>query len=370
MTKSFINQMEPWIGEEEKKAVSKYLNSGGWLTEFKETEKFEEMIARYCGVKHACVVSNGTVSLFIALMSLGIGKGDEVIVPDLTMIASANAVLLAGAYPRLVEIDPQTMCLDLSIVEQAINSKTRAIMFVSINGRATNMDKLQEICKKNSIYLIEDAAQALGSNWKGRQLGTFGDIGSFSFSMPKIITTGQGGALITNDDELMRKIRKIKDFGRVRSGVDIHEILGFNFKFTDLQAVIGIEQMKKLPVRVQRRKEMYALYKQELSQINGIRFLETDLSETTPWLIDVLVEDRDKLIDFLKKNGIGSRPFYPPIHTQAPYRGMKEYKNASFPLSQELSASCLWLPSSLFLSDRQIKRVTGLIRKFYERKGV
>lgn len=366
MKRKFINQMEPWIGREEKRAVSRYLSSGGWLTEFKETEKFEKMIARYCGVKHACVVSNGTVSLFTALMALDIGKGDEVIVPDLTMIASANAVLLAGAMPRLVDIDPKNMCLDLSLTEKAITKKTKAIMVVNLNGRSPNMDILIALCKKYNLYLIEDAAQAFGSKWKGKYMGTFGNIGSFSFSMPKIITTGQGGALITNDDELIKKIRKIKDFGRVKSGVDIHEMLGFNFKFTDLQAVIGIEQMKKLPARVQRRKEMYVLYKQELSQINDIKFLETDPSETTPWFIDVLAEDRDKLINFLKANGIGSRPFYPPIHTQAPYRGMKEYKNANFPLSQKLSALCLWLPSSLFLSDRQIKHVTGIIQKFYE----
>lgn len=368
MKRKFINQMEPWIGEEEKEAVSRYLSSGGWLTEFKETEKFEEMIAQYCGVKHACVVSNGTVSLFTALMALDIGKGDKVIVPDLTMIASANAVLLAGATPRLVEIDRETMCLDLSIIEKAITNNTRAIIFVSINGRATDMDKLLELCKKNNIYLIEDAAQSLGSKWKGKQLGTFGNIGSFSFSMPKIITTGQGGSLITNDDELIKKIRKIKDFGRVKSGIDLHESLGFNFKFTDLQAVIGIEQMKKLPSRVKRKKELYALYKKELQEVKEVHFLPTDLSQTTPWIIDVLVEDRENLSDFLKSNGVGSRPFYPALHTQAPYREMKEYKQAHFPISQKLSARCLWLPSSLFLTNQQIKQITNTIKKFYRKR--
>jgi len=367
MKRKFINQIEPWIGNEEKQAVIAYLNSGGWLTEFKETEKFEQMIAEYVGAKHACVVSNGTVSLFIALMALGIGKDDEVIVPNLTMIASANAVLLLNAMPRLVDVDPETMCLDLLLAEKAITKKTKAIMLVNLNGRSGNMNTLLALCKKHHLYLIEDAAQALGSTWNGKYMGTVGDVGSFSFSMPKIVTTGQGGALITNDDELIKKIRKIKDFGRVKSGVDLHESLGFNFKFTDLQAVIGIEQMKKLEYRVKRKKEIYVLYEKGLLGVKGVDFVQTDLSETTPWLIDIMVDDREKLIVFLKQNGIGSRPFYPPIHTQAPYRGMKEYKNAQFPISKKLSAKCLWLPSSLLLTNQQITYIVNTIKTFYRR---
>lgn len=365
MRRAFINQIEPLIGKEEKNALINYLDSGGWLTEFKETEKFEHLIAEYLGVKHASVVTNGTVSLFIALMALGIGRGDEVIVPNLTMIASANAVLLAGAKPRLVEIDPQNMCLDLSLAERGITKKTKAIMFVNLNGRSVDMNILLALCKKYRLYLIEDAAQALGSTWQGKHMGTFGDIGSLSFSMPKIITTGQGGALLTNDDVLIKKIRKIKDFGRVKSGVDIYESLGFNFKFTDLQAVVGIEQMKKLKVRVKRKKEIYRLYEKELLGVEGIRFFQTDLSQTTPWFIDLLADRREELIDYLKLHGIGSRPFYPPIHTQAPYKEMEEYKNANFPLSKKLSALCLWLPSSLFLTNQQIKLIADKIKTFY-----
>ena len=366
MKRAFINQMEPWIGKEEQQAMATYLKSGGWLTEFQQTQRFEQMIAEYVGAKHACVVSNGTVSLFIALMSLGIGKGDEVIVPDLTMIASANTVLLSGAIPRLVDIDPTTMCLDVALAEKAINKKTKAIMLVNFNGRSPNMGSIVKLCKKYKLYLIEDAAQALGSFWNKKHMGTFGDIGSFSFSTPKIITTGQGGALITNNDTLMKKIRKIKDFGRVKSGVDLHETLGFNFKFTDIQAVIGIEQMKKLQARVKRKKEIFSSYEKELSKIKKIRFLKTDLSHITPWFIDVLVENREELIDYLKLHGIGSRPFYPPVHTQAPYKEMKLYKKMNFPVSQQLSLSGLWLPSSLFLSNQQIGYITSIIKKFYK----
>lgn len=362
---SFIYQMQPWIGKEEQQAISLYLKNGGWLTEFKKTKRLEEMIAKFTGAKYACMVSNGTVSLFIALQALGIGQKDEVIVPNFTMIASANAVILSGAIPILVDITRENLCIDLSLAQKAITKKTKALMFVSLNGRSPNMDEVISFCRKNKLYLVEDAAQSFGSKWKGKHLGTFGEIGSFSFSSPKIITTGQGGALTTNSDNLIKKIRQIKDFGRVRSGVDEHIILGYNFKFTDLQAVIGIEQMKKLPMRVKRKKEIYNLYNKTLSPLKQVQFIPTDLDNTSPWLIDIFAEKRDQLIEYLLKNQIGSRKFYPAIHTQAPYKNWSEYKNVHFPVSEEIPSKGLWLPSSSFLTDQTILRVCKVIKKFY-----
>lgn len=363
--KHLIYQMQPQIGKEEQQAVSVYLKSGGWLTEFKKTEEFEKMLAKFVGAKYACCVNNGTVSLFVALQALGIGRGDEVIVPNLTMIASANAVILAGAKPVLVDINEQNLCLDLDLIKKAITKKTKALMFVSFNGRSPNMDKIVSFCKANNLYLIEDAAQSLGATWKGKHLGTFGEVGSFSFSAPKIITTGQGGALVTNSDALIKKIRQIKDFGRLKSGVDEHIALGYNFKFTDLQAVIGIEQMKKLPSRVERKKQIYSIYRKTLSSLKQVFFIPTDLGDTPPWFIDVLVENKEKLIEYLAKNQIGSRPFYPPIHTQAPYKTWSEYKNAHFPVSSKVSSKGLWLPSSVSLTDKIILYICNVAKKFY-----
>ncbi|MBI2857796.1 MAG: DegT/DnrJ/EryC1/StrS family aminotransferase, partial [Chloroflexi bacterium] len=260
-----INQMAPSIGEEEKKAMAEYLGGGGWLTEFKKTREFESMIAGYTGSKHAVVVNNGTISLIIALMAIGVKDEDEVIVPDYTMIASANAVVLAGARPVLVDIDPADLALDPVLTEKAITPRTRAIMHVSINGRSGNIESIGDLARKHRLFLIEDAAQSLGSRYQGRHMGTFGDIGSFSFSPHKIITTGQGGALITDDDGLFKKISMIKDFGRQQGGIDYHEVMGLNSKFTDLQSVIGIEQMKKLDWRVTRKKGIYRLYQERLS---------------------------------------------------------------------------------------------------------
>src|SRR3989344_5556898 len=330
-----ISQIEPWLGVEEQNAVFEYMKSGGWLTEFKKTREFEKMIADYVGSKYCSVVNNGTVSLSIALMALGIGKDNEVIVPDYTMIASANAIML-----------------------------------VTINGRYPDMEAFVNFCKERNIFLLEDAAQSLGSRYlptdrygNGKHLGTFGAIGSFSFSMPKVITTGQGGALVTDDEELYKKILKIKDFGREKAGVDYHETMGYNFKFTDLQSVIGIEQMKKLEWRVERKKEMTRLYENLLKDINGLSFIKTNTENTSPWFIDILVEPekREGLIRFLEEKGIGTRPFYPAIHTQPPYNWVE----GSFDNSEYISKRGLWLPSSSFLKDEDIEYICNSIKEFF-----
>ena len=358
-----INQMEPWIGAEEKQAVIEYLDNGGWLTEFKKTREFEQIIGAYVQSKYVSVVNNGTTSLIVALMALGIGTGDEVLVPDYTMIASSNAIVLSGAKPVLVDIDPSNLCIDLVKAEKAITPKTKAIMYVSINGRSHDMNKVLSLAKKHNLYIVEDAAQSLGSTFNGKHLGTFGDVGSISFSAPKIITTGQGGALFTDNPDLFHKISLIRDFGRPKSGVDYHEVIGFNAKFTDLQAVIGIEQMKKLGWRVHRKKEIYKAYLDLLGDVGDIKFINTDLKETSPWFIDILVNSRrDELVSFLNERGIGSRVFYPSIHTQPPYLWVK----GDFPNSDEVSKKGLWLPSSSFLKDEEILFICKSIKEFFD----
>jgi perosamine synthetase len=358
---AFIHQMEPWIGEEEKAAVVAYLDSGGWLTEFRKTRDFEQAIADFTGARHVSVVSNGTVSLYAALWSLGVGAGDEVIVPDYTMIATANAVVLAGAVPVLVDVDRRNLCLDLELAEAALTERTKAILFVSINGRAPDMDRLVAFSRRHGLFLVEDAAQSLGSSWRGRHLGTFGDIGSFSFSAPKIITTGQGGALVTEDDRWIDRIRRFRDFGRTRSGEDEHVSLGFNFKFTDLQAVIGLAQMEKLAWRVRRKKAMFELYRDELAGVTEVEFLPTDLEDCAPWFVDILVPDPGALQQHLLQRQIGTRRFYPAVHTQAPYR-----EPVSRPQAEAAAARGLWLPSSSFLSDDTVRAICAEIRAYYE----
>jgi len=359
----FITQMEPWFGIEEKEAINNYMDEGGWLTEFKKTQQFENMIAEYTGAKHCIVTNNGTISLTLAALATGIKAGDEVIVPNYTQIATPNSVKMFGAIPVFVDVEPETLCLDIELVEKAITTKTKAIMLVTANGRypKSGIDAFVQLCEDKNLILIEDTAQSLGSFYPdGRHQGTVGLVGSFSFSAPKVISTGQGGALITNSDDLANKIRKLKDFGRSGGGLDIHDSIGYNFKFTELQAVIGIEQMKKLRWRVNRKKEILRLYKDYLKEVKQVKLFEQDLGCTTPWFIDVLVEDREELISFLKVNSIGSRVMYPPINKQKAYEAAGEH-----PVSNLVGEKGLWLPSATQLTNEEIIFVTTKIKEYY-----
>ena len=356
-----INQMEPWYGKEEKKAILDYLNSGGWLMEFKKTEEFEKMICDYTGAKYCSVLPNGTVTLFLALMALGIKKGDEVIVPDFTMIATPNSVAMVEATPILVDIDEDSLCLNLELVAKAITPKTKAVFHVSVNGRSGRLAELKKICREKKIPLIEDAAQSLGSFYQGKHLGRHSLMGSFSFSVPKIITTGQGGALITDSKKIYEKIEKLKDFGRVRAGADWHDQIGWNFKFTDLQAVLGIAQIKKLSKRTRLKKNIYAFYQYYLKNVEQVKFIQTDLNNVSPWFVDVLVPDPLALQNYLKTKNIGSRVFYPAIHIQPIYQHVK----GNFPVAAKIAKHGLWLPSSAFLKKSDIKYICNCIKEFY-----
>ncbi|OGD33350.1 aminotransferase [Candidatus Azambacteria bacterium RIFCSPHIGHO2_01_FULL_44_55] len=358
-----IPQMEPYFDKAEAQAVFAYMKSGGWITEFKKTEELENAIKKFVGAKHAVMTVNGTVSLTLALLALGLKPGDEVLVPNMTMIASPNSAVKVGIKPILVDIEAKTLCMDLEKAAKAISPKTKALMYVPFNGRCADMNEVVKFCANNNIFLIEDAAQALGSFYKNKHLGSFGKIGSFSFSTPKIITTGQGGALVTNDGDLHQKIKRLKDFGRAKGGNDIHDDWGWNFKFTDLQAVVGIEQMKKLQARIKRKKAIYSRYQESLSNLKTIEFIPTNLKDTTPWFIDIYVKEPDRLADYLKKKGIGTRRIYPAINTQKIYQ--HECKNKLFPISEDYARRGLWLPSSTKLSDKDIDGITASIKNFY-----
>lgn len=361
----FINQMEPSFDEHERDALNQYMLGGGWGTEFKKTREFEDMIKEYTGAKHCWIMSNGTISLSAALMAVGVGVGDEVICPDYTMVATPNSAELIGAKAVFVDIDKDNLCMDFDAMKAAVTNKTKAVMLVSINGRyPKNMQAFVDFCKGVGIHLIEDAAQSLGSFCNGKHLGRFGEIGSFSFSAPKIITTGQGGALITDDDNLSDRIKKIRDFGRAAGGSDHYLTKGWNFKFSDFQGVIGIEQMRKLPKRVERKKEMGKLYDSLLQNIPGVELIPTNYEDTSPWFFDILCERREELQSYLKDNGIGTRVFYPPLHAEPAYG----YSNLSFPVTEDIAYKGLWLPSSITLTDQQIEYICDKIKEFY--KGV
>jgi perosamine synthetase len=359
----FIPQMRPLFGDEEKSELMSYLEEDGFFTEFKKTEQFEQMIAEFTGAKHCIVVNNGTISLTLSAIALGIGHGDEVIVPNYTMIASPNSVKMIGAIPVLVDVEPETLVMDIAKVRAAITARTKAIILVSANGRSpkAGIYAFKELSEETGIPIIEDAAQSLGSYYtNGQHIGRVGAIGSFSFSAPKIISTGQGGALITDDDKLANLLRRLKDFGRSSGGTDVHESIGYNFKFTELQACVGIAQMRKLPERIIRKKEIWHQYRDELRSCPGIKLFEHNLEHCTPWFIDCLAENRNELANFLKGRGIGTRTMYPPIHRQIAYRF-----SGSHPVSESVGEFGLWLPSMIQLSNEQIARICLEIQSFY-----
>jgi perosamine synthetase len=363
MTDKFIMQMQPCFGEEEKHAVCEYMDEGGFITEYKRTELFEKMIAEYTGAKYCIVVNNGTISLTLAAMAAGIKAGDEVIVPNYTMVATPNSVKMFGAVPVFVDVEPETLCMDIELTKKSITSKTKAIMFVSANGRypKVGIETFRNLADEFGLVMIEDAAQSLGSFYpSGLHVGRVGDVGSFSFSAPKIISTGQGGALITDNDEMNYKLRRLKDFGRSGGGNDLHDSIGYNFKFTELQACIGIEQMKKLPARVERKKEIWNRYANNLDDVKNISLFLNNLAHTAPWFIDCISEDREALQSFLKEAGIGTRVMYPPINKQIAYQMPGEY-----PVSNLVGQKGLWLPSAVQLKNEEIDYICNTIKKFY-----
>ena len=253
--------------------------------------------------------------------------------------------------------------MDIALARRAITPRTKAIMLVSANGRAprAGIAAFEALSLQTGIPLIEDAAQSLGSFYAdGRHVGRAGAIGSFSFSAPKIISTGQGGALVTDDDALAAKLRRLKDFGRATGGTDVHDSIGYNFKFTELQACVGLAQMGQLADRLVRKKAIWQRYAAGLAGIDGIALFAHDLALCAPWFIDCRASRRDALAAHLKAQGIGTRTMYPPIHQQAAYALPGHH-----PVAEAIGRDGLWLPSMVQLTDAQIDRICHAIAAFY-----
>ena len=355
--------MEPWFDEQERDAMNQYLSDKVFLTEYKQTQLFEKSISSYTSSNYCVAVNNGTISLSLAAMAVELKPGDEVIIPNYTMFATYSSLKMLGLDIRLVDVELSSLCMDINLLRQTITDATKCIVFVSPNGRFPTypMEDLIKICRDNNIYLIEDAAQGLGSFYPDKtHIGCKGDIGSLSFSAPKIISTGQGGMLMTNSETFSSRLKRLKDFGRSGGGNDIHDTVGFNFKFTDMQAVVGLTQMKKLDWRVERKKEIFRRYENNLKNVEGISLFEHDLNLTSPWFVDTLCKRRDELKVFLKSKNIGTREMYPPISSQKAV--MQE---GNFPVSENVGLNGLWLPSSSQLSDRQIDLICDAIGMFY-----
>lgn len=355
---------EPVLTGNEKKYVADCLESGWISGSGKYVEELEKQFAAFCGVAHAVAVVNGTAALHVALLALGIGPGDEVIVPDLTYIASANAVTYCGARPVFADVDPSTWTINPEDVARRITSRTKAIMPVHIYGHPADMDPILDLARARKLFVIEDAAEAHGAEYKGRRVGALGDIATFSFYGNKIMTTGEGGIVTTNDQGLAQRVRLLKGQGVDPARRYWFPIIGYNYRLTNIQAAIGLAQFEKIDWLVERRREVARQYKEALKNLSVSTPFEAAWAKNVYWLYSICVPeglDRDLVMDELMKQGIETRPFFYPLHRMPPY--YEESGDRSFPVSTKLAARGINLPSSANLSNEDIVYIANALRR-------
>jgi perosamine synthetase len=359
-----IPQIQPWIDELEQHEVMRVMQST-YLTENRATKEFEIGLETLTGIKHAIAVCNGTAALYCILRALDIGPGDEVLVPDMTFIASSNAVVMAGAKPVFSPVKTQTLDFDMGVLPSLITTRTKAIMAVHLYGQSSDMDAIGHIASQYGLKVIEDAAQAIGVKFKEQHVGCYGEAGAISFYGNKTITCGEGGVILTNNDQLADVCRQLKNHGRSHRGTFIHEHIGFNFSWTEMQAAVGIAQLRKLPAIIQRKQEIYNTYTDAFSNIPQLKTLAIDpRCQPVHWFTSFYAERRAELGDYLTSHGIQTRLFFCPLHLQPCYEGWSDEK-VDYSASQEAYAKGISLPSSFILTDEELNFIIGKVRDFY-----
>lgn len=357
--------MEPSLGGNELKYVSDCISTGWISSQGEYVRRFEKQFSGFLeDSSHCLAVSSGTAALHLALKAIDVGPGDEVIVPDLTFAATANVVLHCGAKVICVDVDPITWTLDPTKVANLVTPNTKAIIPVHLYGHPCDMDPILELADKHNIYVIEDCAEAQGATYKGRQVGTLGDFGCFSFFSNKVITTGEGGMVSTANKDLAEKVKVLRDHGMKPGKRYWHDVAGFNFRMTNLQAAVGVAQMERVDKFLARRKEIGQRYISKLSQVNGLTVpANVGWAETVYWIFSLLVDEtvagiqRDELSKKLSDLGIENRPFFYPMHVQPPYE-----QDGDFQVSKRMSTQGISLPSGNEISDKEIDRVCHAIQ--------
>lgn len=359
----FIPVSEPVLSGNEKRYVMDCIDSN-WISSLgKYVERFEKNFAEFCGCKCGVAVANGTVALQLALTALGVKEG-EVIVPSLTFVATANAVKYVGARPVFADSERETWCISPKDVKKKVTEKTKAIIPVHLYGHPADMDTINEIAKQHNLFVIEDAAEAHGALYKGRHVGSLGDVSCFSFYGNKIITTGEGGMCVTDNKELADEMRFLKDHSMDPKKRYWHPKIGFNFRMTNIQAAIGVAQLEQIDKFIKKREEHERLYRGLLKDIKGISFQpKTGWASPVYWMHSVLIEkefgvSRDDVMKKLRAAGIDSRPFFYPNHVLPPYDTKEK-----LPVAEEIAAKGINLPSSVKLSEEDIKRICNEIKR-------
>ena len=361
---------KPDLDEREVKAVSEVLRSG-WLTTGPEVEKLEQGICDYVGCRHAVAVNSATGGLHVALMALGVGPGDEVIVPSYTFAASAHVVVWTGAKPVFVDIEPVTYNIDPKKILKAITKKTKVILPVHFAGHACDMDSILKIAKSRKLRVVEDAAHAIGTDYKGKRIGSFGDIAVFSFYATKVMCTGEGGMIVTNDKALAEKMRTVSFFGIDRSAFHRYKTgagwyysipdMGYKYNMDNIHGAIGVQQLKKIEGFIAKRRGIAAKYN---SGLKG--YVKTapnkGYQRHTYYLYPILVKNRDKVMEILQQNGIGASVHFIPLHMQPYYKKALGYKKGSLPVTEEVYSHEISLPMHTKLSAKDVDFVIKTIR--------
>jgi len=356
---------KPLLGSEEEDAIKQVLQSG-MLVQGKQVKAFEEAFADYIGVEHAVAVTNGTIALDLALKALKLDPGDEVIVPAFSFIATSNCVLFQGAKPIFADIDQKTFNIDSSDVNEKITAKTKAIIPVHLFGQPAKMDELKEIAQDHKIFLIEDAAQSHGAEYKEQKTGSLGDIGCFSFYATKNMTTGEGGIITTNNSEVARRIRLLRHHGQTEKYH--HTIIGYNYRMTELSAAIGLMQLKKLDERNEKRMKNAEKLNEGIENLHGLTppYVEEYAKHVFYQYVVKVEEDypleRNKLADHLKEMGIGTAVHYPmPIYKQPAYRKLG-YDKTICPMTEESCRRVLSLPVHPSVNEKDIQYITAKLQ--------
>lgn len=362
-----VPQLSPWIGKEEYRAI-KICFDNNWITEGPLTKEFEKKLLNLIGAKYGVFAPNGTLALYLSLRALGIGPGDEVIVPSFSFIASATSVEMTGAKPVFVDVNKKNFQVDLTNADHLVNKRTKAVMPVHIYGTVSDMDKVLAFAKKHKLFIVEDAAQAIDVRWKGKHAGTFGNIGCFSFFADKTITTGEGAFIVTNDDKLYENLLYLRNQGRLDRGTFVHPRIGYNFRITDIHAAIGLTQLKKLHEIKERKAKILDTYKRLLKNVNCGFFEPDQGAEFIPFRVCIIHKTAHELMNYLKENGVEPRTFFYPIHKQPCFQYLqKERKDQSdsyFPNTIFGYEHGVCLPIFPSLKNNQIEYICKMIKKF------
>lgn len=363
-----IQLAKPDITQAEIDAVAEVMKSG-WLSIGPKVEEFERKIADHVGVKHAVAVNSGTSGLHLLIKAFGIKDGDEVITTPFSFVASTNCILFERAKPVFADINPETLEMDIEQIESNITDRTKAILPVDVFGHPMDMRRLRDIADKHGLILIEDSCEALGSEYDGVKSGSMADAAVFAFYPNKQITTGEGGMIVTNNDNIAELCRSYRSQGRAITGFWLHhERMGYNYRMSELNAVVGSVQMDRLDSIIAKRNKVADMYKERLSNIKGVKIPYVSPKTTVmSWFVYVirLSEniDRDSVMEYLKQNGVACRPYFTPIHIQPYIKEMFGYEEEDFPNTAAAGRSCIALPFYNDLNIEEIEYVAETLEK-------